>query len=343
MPGQIVCFDASGRGQNSTVFVPHLLQTAIKKVMPRTVLITGGAGFIGSSLAAALVSRGDTVRVLDNFSSGRKDNLRDVRVDLINGDILDADTLKAAAAGVEVIFHEAALPSVPRSMAAPLPSHEANATGTLRVLEAARAAGVRRVVYAGSSSAYGDTPVLPKVETMVPNPLSPYAVGKLTGELYCRMYARTFGLETVVLRYFNVFGPRQDPQSQYAAVIPRFITAALTGAEPVIFGDGTQSRDFCFIDNVVEANIRAAEAPADAASGRVFNVACGAAIDLNAVVKMVGELTGRPLRPRYEAARAGDVKHSLADIREAETRLGYRPQVDFAEGLRRTVAWLQAR
>jgi UDP-glucose 4-epimerase len=199
------------------------------------------------------------------------------------------------------------------------------------------------VVYAGSSSAYGDTPVLPKVETMSPAPLSPYAVAKLTGELYCRMYARTFGLETVVLRYFNVFGPRQDPQSQYAAVIPKFVTAALTGTQPVIFGDGTQSRDFCFIDNVVRANLLAADAPAAQASGRTFNVACGSAIELNAVIKMVGDLTGRPLSARYEPSRAGDVKHSLADITEARERLGYSPAVDFAEGLRRTVAWFKGR
>ncbi len=311
--------------------------------MPRTVLITGGAGFIGSSLAAALITRGDTVRVLDNFSSGRRENLRDLAVDLVEGDILDEALLRKAATGVDVIFHEAALPSVPRSIAAPVVSHEANATGTLRVLEAARACGVRRVVYAGSSSAYGDTQVLPKVETMTPAPLSPYAVAKLTGEYYCRMYARTFGIETVVLRYFNVFGPRQDPQSQYAAVIPRFVTAALTGGQPVIFGDGTQSRDFCFIDNVVDANIKASEAPATEASGRVFNIACGSAIDLNGVVKLIGELTGKPLSARYEPSRAGDVKHSLADIDEAKTRLGYLPIVNFAEGLRRTVEWFRSR
>jgi nucleoside-diphosphate-sugar epimerase len=207
----------------------------------------------------------------------------------------------------------------------------------------ARACGVRRVVYAGSSSAYGDTPVLPKVETMSPAPLSPYAVAKLTGELYCRMYARTFGLETVVLRYFNVFGPRQDPQSQYAAVIPKFVTAALSGSQPVIYGDGKQSRDFCFIENVVEANLLAADAPADQASARTFNVACGAAVELNTVIQMVAELTGRPLSARYEPSRPGDVKHSLADIGEARQRLGYTPAVDFAEGLRRTVAWFKGR
>jgi nucleoside-diphosphate-sugar epimerase len=311
--------------------------------MARTVLVTGGGGFIGSSIAAALIARGDTVRVVDNFSSGKRENLRDLPVDLREGDLLDEEFLRRAATGAEVIFHQAAIPSVPRSIAAPRASHDANATGTLQVLETARACGVRRVVYAGSSSAYGDTPVLPKVETMSPAPLSPYAVAKLTGELYCRMYARTFGLETVVLRYFNVFGPRQDPQSQYAAVIPKFVTAALTGTQPVIFGDGTQSRDFCFIDNVVRANLLAAEAPAAAASGRTFNVACGSAVDLNTVIQMVGEMTGRPLSARYEPSRAGDVKHSLADIGEAVQRLGYTPAVDFAEGLRRTVAWFKGR
>jgi nucleoside-diphosphate-sugar epimerase len=309
--------------------------------MPPKVLVTGGAGFIGSSLARALVARGYEVRVLDNLSSGKRENLADLQAQLewIEGDILDSATLGRAAEGVEVIFHQAAIPSVPRSLAAPVPSHEANASGTLRVLEAARALGVRRVVYAGSSSAYGDTPVLPKVETMPTAPLSPYAVSKLTGELYCQMYARTMGVETVVLRYFNVFGPRQDPASQYAAVLPRFITAALAGREPVIFGDGKQSRDFCYIDNVVEANILAAHAPS--AVGRVFNIACGGATDLNGVLAQLGELLGRPVTARYEAGRSGDVKHSLADIGQAGTHLGYRPQVLFAEGLRRTVDWFR--
>jgi nucleoside-diphosphate-sugar epimerase len=309
--------------------------------MPPKVLVTGGAGFIGSSLARALVARGHQVRVLDNLSSGKRENIADIRdqIEWIEGDILDGQTMARAAEGAEVIFHQAAIPSVPRSLAAPLPSHEANATGTLRVLEAARALGVRRVVYAGSSSAYGDTPVLPKVETMSPSPLSPYAVSKLAGELYCQMYARTMGVETVVLRYFNVFGPRQDPASQYAAVIPRFVTAALAGRQPVVFGDGTQSRDFCFIDNVVEANLLAAQAPG--ASGRVFNIACGAATELNGVLELLGEMVGRKVSAQYETGRAGDVKHSLADIGQASTHLGYRPRVMFAEGLRRTVEWFR--
>src|SRR5688500_13494103 len=221
--------------------------------MSRTALVTGGAGFIGSSICRALVQRGDNVRVIDNFASGRRENLADLGagIELHEGDILDGSALQRAAQGCDVIFHQAAIPSVPRSVSAPLPSHQANTTGTLMVLEAARALKIRRVVYAGSSSAYGDTPVLPKAESMPTMPLSPYAVSKLTGELYCQMYARTLGVETVILRYFNVFGPRQDPSSQYAAVIPRFVTAALEGRPPQVYGDGTQSRDFCFIDNVV--------------------------------------------------------------------------------------------
>jgi UDP-glucose 4-epimerase len=222
-------------------------------------------------------------------------------------------------------------------MAAPIDSHQANATGTLMVLEGARRNSVRRVVYAGSSSAYGETPTLPKIETMATAPLSPYAVAKLTGEHYCQVYARAFGVETVVLRYFNVFGPRQDPNSQYAAVIPRFVTAALEGKRPIVFGDGTQSRDFCFIENVIEANLLAADARE--ASGRVFNVACGQATELNAVVKMIARALGVTLEPTYETGRAGDVKHSLADITAARQVLGYTASVSFEEGLDRTIEW----
>jgi nucleoside-diphosphate-sugar epimerase len=310
--------------------------------MSRHVLVTGGAGFIGSALVRALVDRGELVRVLDNFSTGKPANLAPLRdrVRLVEGDILDEAALERALADVEIVFHQAALPSVPRSLEDPVASHEANATGTLRVLEVARRHGVRRVIYAGSSSAYGDTPVLPKVETMTPSPRSPYAVSKLAGELYCQMYSRSLGLETVTLRYFNVFGPRQDPGSAYAAVIPRFVTAVLAGRAPVVFGDGTQSRDFCYVDNVVEANLLAADRPGVA--GGVFNVACGAATDLNRVVGLVGELAGVPVAPRYEPARAGDVKHSLADISEARTRLGYQGAVSFEEGLRRSFEWYRA-
>jgi nucleoside-diphosphate-sugar epimerase len=311
--------------------------------MSRKVLVTGGAGFIGSHLVRALTTRGDDVRVLDDLSSGSRANLADVagQVELIEGSILDERALDHAVEGADVIFHEAAIPSVPRSIAAPVATHLANATGTLMVLEAARRRGVRRLVYAGSSSAYGETPTLPKVETMPTAPLSPYAVSKLAGEQYCQVYHRAYGLETVVLRYFNVFGPRQDPASQYAAVIPRFITAMLAGQPPTIFGDGTQSRDFCYIDNVVEANLRAADAVE--AAGKVFNVACGAAIVLNEVVKLIGAALGTSVAPSYQPPRAGDIKHSLADVTQARALLGYGASVTFVEGLGRTIGWYRQR
>ncbi|MFL5307345.1 MAG: SDR family oxidoreductase [Polyangia bacterium] len=309
--------------------------------MPSSFLITGGAGFIGSSIARALLARGDRVRVIDNFFSGKRENLADVAkdVEVIEGDIRDDQALARAVNGVEVVYHEAAIPSVPRSLADPISSHDANATGTLKVLAAAKKAGVRRVVYAASSSAYGDTPTLPKIETMRPSPLSPYAVSKLAGEHYCAVFAGAYGLETVSLRYFNVFGPRQDPTSEYAAVIPRFITAALANQGVTVFGDGNQSRDFCFIDNTVEANLAAAFAPAAAVSGGVFNVACGAATTLNEVVKLVSDIVGHPVPITYQQGRVGDVKHSLADITAARERLGYRGAISFAEGLKRTAAW----
>ncbi|HVY40059.1 MAG TPA: NAD-dependent epimerase/dehydratase family protein [Polyangia bacterium] len=309
--------------------------------MPSSFLITGGAGFIGSSIARALLARGDRVRIIDNFFSGKRENLADIAkdVELIEGDIRDEQALARAVTGVEVVYHEAAIPSVPRSLADPISSHDANATGTLKVLAAAKKAGARRVVYAASSSAYGDTPTLPKIETMRPSPLSPYAVSKLAGEHYCAVFAGAYGLETVSLRYFNVFGPHQDPTSEYAAVIPRFITAALADQGVTIFGDGTQSRDFCFIDNTVEANLAAASAPAAAVSGGVFNVACGAATTLNEVVKQVSDIVGHPVPITYAKGRVGDVKHSLADITAARERLGYRGAISFAEGLKRTAAW----
>ena len=309
--------------------------------MSRQYLVTGGAGFIGSSLARALIARGDRVRIIDNFSSGKRENLADIAssVELIEGDILDDAAIARAVAGVEVVFHEAAIPSVPKSMAEPLENHAANATGTLNVLHHAKRAGVRRLVYAASSAAYGENPVQPKVETMVPAPISPYGASKLAGETYCQVYAAAYGLETVCLRYFNVFGPRQDPQSEYAAVIPKFVTMALAGKTPTIFGDGEQSRDFCFIDNIIEANFKGASAPAATASGRVFNVACGVATTLNQVVALIGDLLGRKLEARHDAERAGDIKHSLADIAAARAGLGYTAAVSFTEGLRRTIEW----
>jgi UDP-glucose 4-epimerase len=307
--------------------------------VPTPCLVTGGAGFIGSSLARALVARGDRVRVIDNLSSGRRENLADISkdVELIEADIRDEAALRGALDGIELVFHEAAVPSVPRSLADPIGSHAANATGTLELLQAAKRAGIRRLVYAASSSAYGDTPTLPKVETMRPMPLSPYAVSKLAGEHYCQVFAGAYGLETVCLRYFNVFGPHQDPKSEYAAVIPRFVTAALSGRGVTIYGDGTQSRDFCFIDNTVEANLAAGSAPD--VSGGVFNVACGEAINLNDVVRLVGEIVGHAVPITYAPGRVGDVKHSLADITAARERLGYRGGISFTEGLKRTVAW----
>jgi UDP-glucose 4-epimerase len=307
--------------------------------MPSFYVVTGGAGFIGSAIVRALLTRGDRVRVLDNLSTGRRSNLAEVAkdVEFLEGDVRDESMLARALDGVEVVFHEAAIPSVPRSLVDPIGSHDSNATATLKLLHQAKKSGVRRVVYAASSSAYGDTPVLPKVETMSPAPLSPYAVAKLAGEYYLQVYAGAYGLETVSLRYFNVFGPRQDPASEYAAVIPRFITAALAGKGVTIYGDGTQSRDFCFIDNTVEANLAAASAPG--ASGKVFNVAVGTATTLNEVVKQLEPLLGHPIPITYAPRRVGDVMHSLADIEAARRVLGYRAAIDFPEGLRRTLEW----
>jgi UDP-glucose 4-epimerase len=304
-------------------------------------LVTGGAGFIGSSIARALIARGDGVRIIDNFSTGKRENLADIasRIELLEGDIRDDRLLARALAGVEVVFHEAAIASVPQSMAEPLENHAVNATGTWRVLESSRLAGVRRVIYAASSAAYGDEPTLPKVETMPPAPISPYGATKLAGEVAMQVYARAYGLETVCLRYFNVFGPRQDPKSEYAAVIPKFITAALAGKQPRIFGDGKQSRDFCHIDNVVEANFAAAVADARRASGRVFNVGCGESIDLNRVVALIGDILGKKIEALHEPERAGDIKHSWGDVSAARAGIGFHAAVSFAEGLRRTIEW----
>ncbi len=309
-----------------------------------TYLVTGGAGFIGSNIVHELVRRGHRVRVLDNFATGRRSNLTGIedRVDLLEGDLRHLRDVEKAVDGVDVVLHQGALGSVPRSIADPLASHEANATGTLRVLGAARGAGVRRVVYASSSSVYGDTPTLPKVEDMLPGPLSPYAVSKLAGEHYARVFAQVYGLETISLRYFNVFGPRQDPTSQYAAVIPKFIRAMLQGERPVIFGDGAQSRDFTYVDNVVAANLLAAEAPAAALRGGVCNVACGENSALLDLVATLNGVLGSRLEPVFQPPRPGDVRHSHAAVGRAEALLGYRPAVRFAEGIRRTVEWMRA-
>jgi UDP-glucose 4-epimerase len=308
-----------------------------------TMLVTGGAGFIGSHLVDALVARGDTVRVLDNFSTGSPENLLDVRdrVEVLDGDITDPDTVRKAVRGVEVVFHQAALASVPRSVADPLATHRACVDGTLQVLLAAREAGVRRVVYAASSSAYGDSVRLPKCETDPTAPLSPYAVAKLAGEMYCAAFSNVYGLETVRLRYFNVFGPRQTPDSPYAAVIPLFMQALATGRSPVIFGDGRQARDFTYVADVVQANLRAAVAPG--VSGRVYNVACGRRTSLLELLGHLNALFGTTIEPTFGPARPGDVRDSQADISRAGMELDYQPTTEVRSGLRRCVEWWRQR
>ena len=304
-------------------------------------LITGVGGFIGSSLARALITRGEQVRGVDNFSTGKRENISEIldRIDFREADIVDLDAMHRACAGVDFVLHQAAIPSVPKSVLDPLGSNRANVDGTVNVLVAARDAKVKRVVYAASSSAYGDTPTLPKHEGMSPDPISPYAVAKLASEHYMVSFYRCYGLETVALRYFNVFGPRQDPSSPYSGVLAKFITQMLRGEQPTIFGDGEQSRDFTYIDNTVDANLLACHAPASRVAGQVFNVATGRRVTLNETFKALQDLTSHSGQPRYEPARGGDIKHSLADISKAEAALGYKPTVDFEEGLRRTVEW----
>jgi len=305
-------------------------------------LVTGGAGFIGSNLVDALVARGDRVRVLDDFSTGRRENLAaQPGVEVVEGDLRDAAVVRRAVAGVDGVFHQAALRSVPRSVDDPLSSNQVNVTGTLVLLLACRDAGVRRVVYASSSSVYGDDPALPKVETLPTRPVSPYAISKLAAEHYCQTFARLYGLETVSLRYFNVFGPRQNPESKYSAVIPRFLAQALAGEPLEVHGDGEQSRDFTYIDNVVEGNLRAMAAPG--VSGEVFNIACGTRHSLIAIADAIADFLGRQLPRAHTGPRAGDVRHTLADITKAERLLGYRPKVDFATGMRRTCEYFVAR
>jgi len=305
-----------------------------------TYLVTGAAGFIGRSIAAALLARGDSVRGIDSFITGKRTNLIGLeRMEFIQGDLSDPAVCARACEGIEIVFHEAALASVPRSVADPVSTNTHCVTATLNLLVAARAAGVRRVIYAGSSSAYGDTPTLPKTETMLPNPISPYAVAKLAGEQYMRAFARVYGLETVTLRYFNVFGPHQDPTSHYSGVLAIFCRRMLAGEQPTIYGDGEQSRDFTYIDNVVHANLLAAAAPAEKVAGRMMNSATGSRITLNETFAVLRELTGYRGEPAYGPARAGDIRDSLADITLAEELIGYRPIVDFREGLRRTVEW----
>jgi len=308
-------------------------------------LVTGIGGFIGSSLARELLHRKEKVRGVDNFSTGRRENLDEMlgQIDFRESDILDLDAMKLACSGVDYVLHQAAIPSVPKSVLDPLGSNRANVDGTVNVLVAARDAGVKRVVYAASSSAYGDTPTLPKHERMVPDPISPYAVAKLASEHYMISFYRCYGLETVALRYFNIFGPRQDPSSPYSGVLAKFITQMLAGDQPTIFGDGEQSRDFTYIDNAVDANLLACKAPATEAAGKVFNVATGRRVTLNETFRLLQKLTSYSGSPIYGAERGGDIKHSLADISLAKEHLRYEPKVDFEDGLRRTVEWYRSR
>ncbi len=330
------------------------------------ILVTGGAGFIGSHLVEALLKQGEKVRVLDNLSTGKRENLAEAtgsaieefiapsepsgffslgkRAEFLLGDIASLETCRRACQGISSIFHLAALGSVPRSVEDPVTSHQANATGTLHILQAAKETGAKRVVYASSSSVYGNVlsrpdGKMPKEETLPPHPQSPYAAAKLMGEQYCRIFSELYGLETVALRFFNVFGPRQDPQSIYAAVIPKFITALLRGTSPVIYGDGRQSRDFTYVANVVQANLLAMNTPGIA--GRVFNIACGRQITINNLLSCLQAISSRPVAPRYEPARSGEVRHSLASIDLAKAHLGYAVQVEFEAGLQATWNWFQ--
>ena len=306
-------------------------------------LVTGGGGFIGSNVVRALLARGDEVRVLDNFSTGSRANLAGLEhvVQLVEGDLRSYERVHAAVRGAEVVFHQGALPSVPRSVQDPLTTTAVNIEGTLNVLLAARDEGVRRIVNASSSSVYGNTGELPRVETQAPDPISPYAVAKLAAERFCTSFSRVYGMEIVSLRYFNVFGPRQDPTSQYAAVVPRFISAVAAGEPVTIYGDGEQSRDFTFVDNVVGANLLAADAPG--VGGEILNVATGGSVTVNALADAIGDLLGRPVEKAYEPARDADVRASWADVGEAKRLLGFEPHVDFDQGLERTADYLLGR
>lgn len=307
-------------------------------------LVTGGAGFIGSHIASALAARGASVRVIDNLSTGRLENIESIssKVDFIRGDLADEATVRQAVADVELIFHEAALPSVPRSVANPRETHLACVEGTFNLLLAARESRVRRLIYAASSSAYGDQPTLPKVESMRPEPLSPYAAAKLVGEYYCQVFTRTYNLETICLRYFNVFGPRQDPGSPYSGVVSRFINFLMKGERPVIYGDGKQSRDFTYISNAVDANMRAAET--DKGIGEVINIANGERVTINQLFHLLRTITDRPdIEAQYQEARTGDILHSLADVSRARELLGFTPAIGLKQGLKATVDWFGGR
>lgn len=302
-------------------------------------LVTGGAGFIGSNICRKLISQGCFVRVVDNLLTGKKSNLKDVidKIEFIEADMGDEEVAHTAMKNIDVVLHQGALPSVPRSVDEPAATHKHCVDATFTLLLAARDAGIKRFVYASSSSAYGDTPTSPKVETMLPQPLSPYAVGKLVGEYYCSVFYKVFGLETISLRYFNVFGPHQDPTSQYAAAIPAFVTAILKDTPPTVYGDGLQSRDFTYVDNVVQANLLAARAGNTA--GDVINIACGQAITVNETIEVINATLGKNIKPIYTDPRPGDVKHSLADISAAENLIGFKPKVPFKQGLQLAIDW----
>jgi len=302
-------------------------------------LVTGGAGFIGSNIAAKLVSQGCFVRVIDNLLTGKKSNLADIidKIEFIEADMGDEKIARSAMKDIDVVLHQGALPSVPRSVDDPAETHRHCLDATFTLLLAARDADIKRFVYASSSSAYGDTPTLPKVETMPPRPLSPYAVGKLAGEYYAKVFYEVFGLETISLRYFNVFGPHQDPTSQYAAAIPAFVTAILKDKPPTVFGDGRQTRDFTYVDNVVDANLLAARAKQT--KGEVLNIACGKAVTVNETIDVINELLGKNIKPLYTDPRPGDIKHSFADITLAKNLIGYEPTVQFKDGLKLAIDW----
>ena len=302
-------------------------------------LVTGGAGFIGSNICTKLINQGSFVRVVDNLITGKKSNLTNIldRIDFIEADMGDENVARKAMKDIDVVLHQGALSSVPRSVDDPAATHRHCVDATFTLLLAARDAGIKRFVYAASSSAYGDTPTLPKVESMPPGPLSPYAAAKIVGEYYAKVFYEVYGLETVSLRYFNIFGPHQDPTSQYAAAIPAFVTAILKDEKPTIFGDGEQSRDFTYIDNVVEANLLAAKA--EHTAGEVLNIACGRAVTVNQIIEIINELLGKNIKPLYTDPRPGDVKHSLADITLAEKTIGYKPTVQFKQGLRLAIDW----
>lgn len=309
----------------------------INNLKPIKTLVTGGAGFIGSHIARFLLARGDEVVVVDNFSTGKRENIEGLDITLVEADIRDLDSIKNAVEGVDTVFHQAALCSVARSVADPVSTHQVNSTGTLNIFEASRLAGVRRVVFASSSSVYGDSKTLPKDESMPTSPLSPYAISKLTTEFYGELYERMFGLETVALRYFNVFGPRQDPNSDYAAVIPNFAKALLTNTPIQVHGDGTQTRDFTFIDNVVQANILASQSTT--APGQAINVACGGRWSLLDLIAILEEATHEKARVEFVDSRVGDIKHSEASVAKARELLGYKPEVEFRQGIRETIDW----